>query len=103
MTVNASWGRKSKRVIAVSMFLGGVIPVIFGILSVWLRESDLRATVMQPFFTLSSPVLELSEFVFGQAPIPILLFLICYWLLLGFMAGMLILFCSRKIHGNKEK
>lgn len=92
MTYNVVSGRKTKKIIALSTFLGGGVPVFFGILSVAMRGSELRERVMQPFFTLSSPILELSELFFGQAPIPILLFLLCYWLVLGFMAGLLILF-----------
>jgi len=81
--------KKQKKVLLYCALTGLAIPVAFGIISETTRNWPSREMLLQPFFLLSSPVFAFGEYVFGQAPVPILLLLVCYWLLVGLFWGIL--------------
>jgi len=77
--------------------LGLLVPIAFGVTSIAMRGSESRATVLAPFFIFTAPAFEFGEQCFGQAPVPILVCVGVYWLVIGAAVGIGVLLVSRVV------
>ena len=93
-----------KRYVIASLVGAGLSLVLLLTFTMILRvipDGVVRDVIAKPFLAICYPILNMGETIYGQAPIPVLLFLCLCWILFGFIIGLAIAMLMNAARGVK--
>ena len=64
-------------------------------------EGVVRDVIATPFLAICYPIIYIGETIYGQAPIPVLLFLCLCWILFGFIIGLVVAILKNAVRAIK--